>query len=69
MKYAFEMCSGAMSYTPSFTKIGSGIQQLGGGIHIQTQTHKQKGDIISLLLYFENKESRLKIQVSRSPSK
>jgi hypothetical protein len=31
MKYAVEMGSGAMVYTPSFMKIGSGIQKLIGG--------------------------------------
>jgi hypothetical protein len=34
MKYAVEMISGAMIYIPSFIKIGSDIQKLGGrGIH------------------------------------
>jgi hypothetical protein len=58
MKYAVEMGSGAMIYIPSFIKIGSGIQKLMGGIHIQT--HRQQGDLINLLLFFRNKESRLK---------
>jgi hypothetical protein len=40
---------------PSFIKIGSGIQKLGGGVH------RQHDDIISLLLFFRNKERRLKI--------
>jgi hypothetical protein len=31
MKYAVEMDSDAMIYTPSFIKIGSGIQMLLGG--------------------------------------
>jgi hypothetical protein len=31
MKYAVEMGSGALIYTPSFTEIGSGIQKLMGG--------------------------------------
>jgi hypothetical protein len=32
MKYAVEMCSGAMIYIPSLlTEIGSGIQKLMGG--------------------------------------
>jgi hypothetical protein len=50
MKYAVEMGSGAMIYIPSFIKIGSGIQKLmrGGG----SQTHRQHGDLISLLLFF-----------------
>jgi hypothetical protein len=38
MKYVIEMGSGAMIYTPSFIKIGPGIQKLvgGGGIHSHT---------------------------------
>jgi hypothetical protein len=51
MKYSVEMSS-------SFTKIGSGIQKL---IEGDTQTHRQHGDRISLLYFFRNKESRLKI--------
>jgi hypothetical protein len=43
-----------------FHKIGSGIQKLIGEIH------RQKGDLISLLLFFQNKESRL-IKVKLSP--
>jgi hypothetical protein len=48
--------SDAMIYTPSFIKIGSGIQKFMGGIHryIDTQTIN---DIINLLLRFQNKES------------
>jgi hypothetical protein len=41
MKYAVEMGSDAMIYTPSFITIGSGIQ-----------THRQQGDLISLLSSF-----------------
>jgi hypothetical protein len=33
MKYAVEMGSDAMAYTPSLTKIGLGIRKLMGGIH------------------------------------
>jgi hypothetical protein len=49
------MGSDAMIYIPGFIKTGSGIQKLigGGGIH------RQQGDLISLI-YFLNKESRLK---------
>jgi hypothetical protein len=54
MKYAVEISLVAMIYIPSFIKIGSGIQKLLGGIH------RQHGDLISLLLSFQNKESRLK---------
>jgi hypothetical protein len=40
MKKAADMDSGAMSYKPSFTKNGSGIQMLigGGGRFADTQT-------------------------------
>jgi hypothetical protein len=47
MKCAVEMGSGAMIYVQSFIKIGSGIQKLIGGIHIQT--HRQHGYLTSLL--------------------
>jgi hypothetical protein len=57
MKYAVEMGSGAMICIPSFIKIGSGIQKLmrGGGV-----IHRQHGDLISLLSFFQKQESRLK---------
>jgi hypothetical protein len=44
MKYAVEMGSGAMIYIPSSIKIGSGIQNLIGGIntHTNIQTHRQQ---------------------------
>jgi hypothetical protein len=58
------MGSGTMIYVPSFIKIGSGVQKLIGGIHRHTQTnihtHRQKRELISLLYFFQNKESRLK---------
>jgi hypothetical protein len=57
IKYAVEMGSGPMIYTPSFINIGSVIQNL---IGVDTETHRQKGDLISLLPFFQNKESRLK---------
>jgi hypothetical protein len=50
------MGSGAVIYVRSFIKTGSGIQTLIGGIH----THRQQGDLINLLYFFQNKESRLK---------
>jgi hypothetical protein len=50
------MCSGVTIYIPSFIKIGSDIQKLLRGIH----THGQQGDLISLVLCLQNKESRLK---------
>jgi hypothetical protein len=49
---------GAMIYVPSFIKTGSGIQKLMEGG--DTQTYRQDGDRISLLLFFQNKESILK---------
>jgi hypothetical protein len=57
MKYAVEMGSDAMIYVSSFIKTGSAIQKLIGGY---TDT-RQHGDRISLLSFFQNKESRLKI--------
>jgi hypothetical protein len=38
MKYAVEIGSGAMTYIPSFIKIGSGIQKLIGVIHRHTDS-------------------------------
>jgi hypothetical protein len=56
MMYAVEMGSGAVIYILSFM-IASGIQKL---IRRDTQTHRQHGDRISLLSFFQTKESRLK---------
>jgi hypothetical protein len=56
--YAVEMGSGAVMNVPSFIKIRSGIQKL---IEGDTQTHRQQGDLISVLLFFQNKENRLRI--------
>jgi hypothetical protein len=56
MKYTVEMSSGAMMYIPRFIKIGSGIQTLIWG-------ETQRGDLISLLVFFQNKESRLKMSL------
>jgi hypothetical protein len=57
-KVDVEMGSGAIIYIPSFIKIDSGIQKLIGD---DSHTHTQAADnLISLLLFFENKESRLK---------
>jgi hypothetical protein len=55
LKYAVEIDSGAMIYVPSFIKISSGIQKFTG------RGHRQHGDLISLLLFFQNKESRIEI--------
>jgi hypothetical protein len=53
MECAVEMDSGAMIYIPNFIKIGSAIQKMIGGIHIHA--HRQHGDRISLLSFFQNK--------------
>jgi hypothetical protein len=58
MKCAVEIGSDGMIYIQSFTKIASGIQNLVGR---DTQTHRQRGDLISLLLFFQNKERKLKM--------
>jgi hypothetical protein len=50
------LCSAV--YIPIFIKIGSGIQKIIRG-EGDSQTHRQDGDRISLLLIFLNKESRL----------
>jgi hypothetical protein len=52
MRHAVEMGSGAMIYIPSFIRISSSIQKLIG------EVHRQHGDLIRLLLFFQNKESR-----------
>jgi hypothetical protein len=61
MKYATEMRSSAMIYILSFTKIGSGIQKLVEGVHGHgdTPAHRQHAHLLSLLLYFQNKDSML----------
>jgi hypothetical protein len=60
MKYTFEMGAGAMIYISSFIKIGSGIENL---IWEATQTHRQHGDLTSLLVFFFNEVSRLTASV------
>jgi hypothetical protein len=63
INYAVEMASDGMIYNESFIKVSSGVQKLLWGIHIQTHTdtYGQQGDIISLLLFFQYKGSRLQI--------
>jgi hypothetical protein len=53
------MGSGAVIYVPSSIKIGSGVQKLLGGGY--TDTQGQQRDLISLLCFSQNKESRLNI--------
>jgi hypothetical protein len=57
MKYAVQMGSGVMIYVPGFIEIGSGIQKL---IRGDTQAHRRHGDHISLISFFQNKESKVK---------
>jgi hypothetical protein len=54
---AVEMGVGAMIYIPSFIKFGLGIQKL------IRMIHRQHGDHMSLPIFSQNKESRLKITV------
>jgi hypothetical protein len=53
MKYAVEMGSDATMYVPSFIQTGSGIQTF---IKWDTQTHREHGDFISLILFFRIRE-------------
>jgi hypothetical protein len=43
------MGSGGMICIINVIKIGSGVQTLLGGKYTDTQTHRQQGDLISLL--------------------
>jgi hypothetical protein len=61
--YAIEIGSGAICI-PSFIKIDSGVQKLIGGIYMQT--HRQLGDLISLVLFFQNEGSRLRKEMPRA---
>jgi hypothetical protein len=55
------MGSGALIYVPNFIKIGwFRRSKVIGGIHKQINTHGQQRDLISVLYFFQNKESRLK---------
>jgi hypothetical protein len=55
MKYALEFASGGMIFIPSFIEIGSDVQKFLGEIHIQT--HRHEGDFISLVSFFQMKET------------
>jgi hypothetical protein len=39
MNYSIEMGSGSLIYIPRFIKIGSAIQKLIRGMHVDTHTH------------------------------
>jgi hypothetical protein len=45
------MSSGGVIYVPSFIKIGSEVQKLITGGY--TDTHRQQGDLISLLYFLK----------------
>jgi hypothetical protein len=60
MNYAIEMDSVAIIYIPHFIKIGSGIQKLMGG-YTGTKTARNA----SLILFLQNKESRLVTRTRR----
>jgi hypothetical protein len=64
MKYAVEMGSDAIIYIRSLVNIGYGLQKLMEGIYIQTP--RQKVDLISLLLVFQTKGSRVKMCDNKS---
>jgi hypothetical protein len=55
MNYTIENDLGGMLYIPSFIKIGSAILKLIGGGYADTRAHRQHGDRISLLLFYQNK--------------
>jgi hypothetical protein len=49
---------GAMTHISSFLKIGSGTEKLVGSdahTRIGTRTHRERGDLMGLILYFQKK--------------
>jgi hypothetical protein len=53
MKYAVGMGSGAMIYIQSFIRFFQAFRRCYGGYtYIQSQTHREQGDLIRLLLFF-----------------
>jgi hypothetical protein len=58
---AVVMGAGGMICIPSFMKTGAGIQKLLGW-EINMQTHRQQGDLINLLFFFQKKGRRLKMR-------
>jgi hypothetical protein len=63
MMYVIEVGSGAMIYILSFIMISSGIQNLKRRRGECMKRHRPQGDFISLFLFFQNEESRLKIGI------
>jgi hypothetical protein len=57
-----------MIYVPSFIKTGSSVQELLEAGYTyrererERETHTQKGNVITLLLLFQNKKCRLNIK-------
>jgi hypothetical protein len=56
MKRVVEMGYGAIIHLPNFINIGLGSHNLLKGL----QTHKEQGDLISICLFFQNRERRAK---------
>jgi hypothetical protein len=54
-----------MIYIPSFINIGSGIRKL---IRGTSQKDRDNCNLISLLLFLQNKENRLKILNNKDPA-
>jgi hypothetical protein len=55
MKHVVEMGDGAMIHIPNFINIGLSSHRLLKGM----QTQKKQGELISVFLFFQNKESKL----------
>jgi hypothetical protein len=54
MKFVVEMALGDMIYIPSFKKISTGVRKLLRGMQTQKQSLTQHGELISLVLFFQN---------------
>jgi hypothetical protein len=53
-----------MLYIPGFTRIGLGIRKFGGGGGFTgSEAHRKHGDLTSLLLFFQNGESRVRARI------
>jgi hypothetical protein len=63
MKYAIEMGSKARIYIPKFHTDCFRHSIIKRGGFTNTQIHRERGDLTSLLSLFQNKESSLKGQV------
>jgi hypothetical protein len=53
------MGSGTVIYVPSFIKIALGICKFMGGGGGETNKDRQHGFLLSLVLFFQNEESKL----------